>query len=45
MNAAQKVVAKARKVAAHLLEASEDDLEFSGGPLQGAGHGQGRGDR
>jgi aerobic carbon-monoxide dehydrogenase large subunit len=31
VNAAQKVVAKARKVAAHLLEASEDDLEFSGG--------------
>jgi aerobic carbon-monoxide dehydrogenase large subunit len=31
MKAADKVVAKARKVAAHLLEASEDDLEFSGG--------------
>src|SRR3954463_2438803 len=31
VNAAQKVVAKARRVAAHLLEASEDDLEFSGG--------------
>ena len=31
VNAAQKVVAKARTVAAHLLEASEDDLEFSGG--------------
>jgi carbon-monoxide dehydrogenase large subunit len=31
MNAAEKVVAKARRVAAHLLEASEDDLEFSGG--------------
>ncbi|MET7619213.1 molybdopterin cofactor-binding domain-containing protein [Streptomyces sp. NPDC005408] len=30
-HAAQKVVAKARKVAAHLLEASEGDLEFSGG--------------
>ena len=29
--AAQKVVDKARKVAAHLLEASEDDLEFQGG--------------
>jgi aerobic carbon-monoxide dehydrogenase large subunit len=29
--AAQKVVAKARKVAAHLLEANEADLEFSGG--------------
>ncbi|MFF7898619.1 xanthine dehydrogenase family protein molybdopterin-binding subunit [Streptomyces sp. NPDC088817] len=29
--AAEKVVAKARRVAAHLLEASEDDLEFKGG--------------
>jgi carbon-monoxide dehydrogenase large subunit len=27
----EKVVAKARRVAAHLLEASEDDLDFSGG--------------
>ena len=31
VNAADKVLAKARKVAAHLLEASEDDLEFAGG--------------
>ncbi|UOY00693.1 xanthine dehydrogenase family protein molybdopterin-binding subunit [Blastococcus sp. PRF04-17] len=31
VNAAQKVVAKARTVAAHLLEANPDDLEFSGG--------------
>lgn len=31
VNASQKVVAKARKVAAHLLEASEDDLDFAGG--------------
>ncbi|MGY1750123.1 xanthine dehydrogenase family protein molybdopterin-binding subunit [Modestobacter sp. SYSU DS0511] len=31
VKAAEKVVAKARRVAAHLLEASEDDLEFSGG--------------
>ncbi|MGY1590690.1 xanthine dehydrogenase family protein molybdopterin-binding subunit [Geodermatophilus sp. SYSU D00708] len=31
VKAADKVVAKARTVAAHLLEASEDDLEFSGG--------------
>ncbi|NUK57133.1 xanthine dehydrogenase family protein molybdopterin-binding subunit [Streptomyces lunaelactis] len=30
-HAAQKVVAKARRVAAHLLEANEADLEFSGG--------------
>jgi aerobic carbon-monoxide dehydrogenase large subunit len=29
--ACDKVVAKARKVAAHLLEASEDDLEFDAG--------------
>ncbi|MYX41850.1 molybdopterin-dependent oxidoreductase [Streptomyces sp. SID89] len=29
--AAEKVVDRARKVAAHLLEASEDDLEFKGG--------------
>ncbi|MEU7380394.1 MULTISPECIES: xanthine dehydrogenase family protein molybdopterin-binding subunit [unclassified Streptomyces] len=29
--AAEKVVEKARRVAAHLLEASEDDLEFKGG--------------
>ncbi len=29
--AADKVVAKAKKLAAHLLEASEDDLEFAGG--------------
>ncbi|WP_028925362.1 xanthine dehydrogenase family protein molybdopterin-binding subunit [Pseudonocardia acaciae] len=28
---AEKVVDKAKKVAAHLLEASEDDLEFGGG--------------
>ena len=27
----QKVIAKARKVAAHMLEASEDDLEFADG--------------
>ncbi|MCW2700842.1 MAG: aldehyde oxidase and xanthine dehydrogenase molybdopterin binding protein [Blastococcus sp.] len=31
VKAAEKVVAKARKVAAHLLEASEDDLDFSAG--------------
>ncbi|MDP9430437.1 MAG: xanthine dehydrogenase family protein molybdopterin-binding subunit [Actinomycetota bacterium] len=31
VTAAEKVVAKARKVAAHLLEASEDDLDFTGG--------------
>jgi carbon-monoxide dehydrogenase large subunit len=31
VKAAEKVVAKARKVAAHMLEASEDDLEFAAG--------------
>ncbi|MGY1642101.1 xanthine dehydrogenase family protein molybdopterin-binding subunit [Geodermatophilus sp. SYSU D00703] len=31
VKAAEKVIAKARKVAAHLLEASEDDLEFADG--------------
>ncbi len=31
VKAAQKVVAKAKVIAAHLLEASEDDLEFAGG--------------
>jgi carbon-monoxide dehydrogenase large subunit len=31
VKAADKVIAKARKVAAHLLEASEDDLQFSNG--------------
>jgi aerobic carbon-monoxide dehydrogenase large subunit len=29
--AAQKVVEKAKKIAAHMLEASEDDIEFEGG--------------
>jgi carbon-monoxide dehydrogenase large subunit len=31
VKAAEKVVVKAKKIAAHLLEASEEDLEFSGG--------------
>jgi carbon-monoxide dehydrogenase large subunit len=31
VNAAQKVVEKARRVAAHLLEANEQDLEFTNG--------------
>ena len=38
---AEKVVAKARKVAAHLLEASEDDLEFVSGRFGVKGTGQG----
>jgi carbon-monoxide dehydrogenase large subunit len=41
VNAAQKVIGKARKVAAHLLEASEDDLEFSGGQFTVRGTGKG----
>jgi aerobic carbon-monoxide dehydrogenase large subunit len=32
--AAEKVVEKAKKFAAHLLEASEDDIEFSSGAFQ-----------
>ncbi|MFF0145549.1 carbon-monoxide dehydrogenase large subunit [Amycolatopsis sulphurea] len=31
VKAAEKVVAKARPIAAHLLECAEDDLEFTGG--------------
>ncbi len=31
VQAAQKVIAKARRLAAHLLEANEDDLEFAAG--------------
>jgi len=31
VKAAEKVVAKARKIAAHMLEADEDDLEFADG--------------
>ncbi|WP_329050500.1 xanthine dehydrogenase family protein molybdopterin-binding subunit [Amycolatopsis sp. NBC_01488] len=31
IKAAEKVVAKAKPIAAHLLECSEDDLEFAGG--------------
>jgi aerobic carbon-monoxide dehydrogenase large subunit len=31
VHAADKVVAKARRIAAHLLEANEDDLDFSAG--------------
>jgi aerobic carbon-monoxide dehydrogenase large subunit len=35
--AAQKVVEKAKKIAAHMLEASEDDIEFEGGRFSVAG--------
>jgi carbon-monoxide dehydrogenase large subunit len=40
--AADKVIAKAKKVAAHLLEASEDDLEFANGTFTVKGTGQGK---
>jgi len=35
--ACEKVVEKARKIAAHMLEAAEDDLEFEGGRFSVAG--------
>lgn len=35
--ACEKVVDKAKKVAAHMLEASEDDIEFEGGKFSVAG--------
>ncbi len=41
VRAADKVVEKARPVAAHLLEASVDDLEFSGGRFSVRGTDQG----
>ncbi|MEU6647611.1 xanthine dehydrogenase family protein molybdopterin-binding subunit [Saccharomonospora sp. NPDC046836] len=31
VKAAEKVIAKAKKIAAHMMECAEDDLEFSGG--------------
>ncbi|MGI8677136.1 MAG: xanthine dehydrogenase family protein molybdopterin-binding subunit [Jatrophihabitans sp.] len=34
VKAAEKVVAKAKTIAAHLLEANEDDLDFEGGSFQ-----------
>ena len=42
--AADKVIEKAKPFAAHLLEASADDLEFSGGRFTRQGHRQGHGD-
>jgi len=41
VKAAEKVVAKARTIAAHMLEASEDDLEFTGGRFGVKGTGKG----
>ena len=37
MNALEKIKTKARKIAAHLLEASEEDIEFKDGQLTVAG--------
>jgi carbon-monoxide dehydrogenase large subunit len=42
VNAAQKVVAKAKKLAAHLLEASEDDIEFANGTFTVRGTDKGK---
>jgi Aerobic-type carbon monoxide dehydrogenase, large subunit CoxL/CutL homologs len=42
VKAAEKVVAKAKKIAAHLLEASEDDIEFSGGTFTVKGTDKGK---
>jgi carbon-monoxide dehydrogenase large subunit len=41
VRAADKVIEKARPIAAHLLEASEDDLEFAGGRFTVRGTDQG----
>ncbi|HEY1966677.1 MAG TPA: molybdopterin cofactor-binding domain-containing protein, partial [Pseudonocardia sp.] len=42
VKAADKVINKARKIAAHLLEASEDDLEFAEGTFTVRGTDQGK---
>jgi carbon-monoxide dehydrogenase large subunit len=42
VKAAEKVVSKAKKVAAHLLEASEDDLEFANGTFTVRGTDKGK---
>ncbi|MBC8093406.1 MAG: molybdopterin-dependent oxidoreductase [Pseudonocardia sp.] len=42
VKAAEKVVAKAKKIAAHLLEASEDDIEFSAGQFTVKGTDKGK---
>ncbi|MDT7576601.1 MAG: aerobic carbon-monoxide dehydrogenase large subunit [Pseudonocardiales bacterium] len=42
VKAAEKVVAKAKKIAAHLLEASEDDLEFANGSFTVRGTDKGK---
>ena len=45
VRAADKVIEKAKPIAAHLLEASVDDLEFTAGRFSGQGHRPGHGDR
>ncbi|OLL97883.1 xanthine dehydrogenase family protein molybdopterin-binding subunit [Pseudonocardia sp. Ae331_Ps2] len=42
VNAADKVIEKAKKIAAHLLEASEDDLEFANGQFTVKGTDKGK---
>ncbi|GAY08983.1 xanthine dehydrogenase family protein molybdopterin-binding subunit [Pseudonocardia sp. N23] len=42
VKAAEKVVAKAKKLAAHLLEASEDDIEFNAGQFTVRGTDKGK---
>lgn len=42
VKAAEKVVAKARKIAAHLLEAAEEDIEFSAGQFTVKGTDKGK---
>ena len=42
VKAAEKVIAKATKIAAHLLEASEDDLEFAAGQFTVRGTDKGK---
>jgi carbon-monoxide dehydrogenase large subunit len=37
LKAADKIIAKGRKIAAHLLEAGEEDIEFTGGSFAVAG--------
>jgi carbon-monoxide dehydrogenase large subunit len=43
VKAAEKVIAKAKPIAAHMLEASEDDLEFAGGKFSVTGTDKGVG--
>ena len=45
VKAADKVIEKAKPIAAHLLEASVDDIEFAAGAVLGPRHRPGPGDR